>query len=286
MLGSVPANDDQLRALVAPLRARPAETLLAFDYDGTLAAVVDDPAAAVPVAGAIELLDVLAGSYAAVAVLSGRPVAFLVANVAGPFALSGLYGLEQAVDGAVVDHPDAPRWRPVVAAAADAAARAAAPGAPLHGIVVEPKGLSLTLHSRTHPELAAPVEAFALELGERLGLEVRPAKRSVELHPPIAADKGTALGALVASTGARQVLFIGDDVGDLPAFDAVLELERSGAIELAVRVAVGGAELPDGVLERAQLVLGGPGEVPDLLRALLPGDGRGTAPVQGADGAS
>lgn len=259
-----------LDELVAPLRDAPERTALLFDFDGTLSAVVDDPDRAVPVAGVVELLDELARSYALVAAVSGRPVGFLARHLPGAVALSGLYGLESLVDGVVRDHPEAARWRPVVHEAVVAATAAASAGEALAGMRVEPKGLSLTLHVRTHPELEADAVAFATEVADQLGLEARPAKRSVELHPPIAADKGTAVHGLLVEAGAAQALFAGDDRGDVAAFDELARRVAAGELERAVPVAVGGPELPAEVADRAAVVLRGPDEVPSLLRALRP----------------
>jgi trehalose 6-phosphate phosphatase len=272
-VGPSPGGDagaDALAQLVAPLRANPASTLLAFDFDGTLSPTVDDPAAARPVDGVPALLEELASSYGCVAAISGRPVAFLARHLPGAVALSGLYGLESLIDGVVHDHPDAPAWRPIVHAAAEDAAEASAPGGPLEGMGVEPKGLSLTLHVRTRPELEAGALALADRLAAQHGLHARPAKRSVELHPPIAADKGTALAALAAGCGARRALFAGDDLGDLAAFDALGRMAADGELDATAAIAVGGPELPPEVRRRAQLVVAGPHEVPALLRALQP----------------
>ena len=157
-------DDVALASLVAPLRDAPDATVLAFDFDGTLAAVVDDPAAAVPIPGVPALLDELAGRYRRVVAISGRPVGFLARHLPGTVALSGLYGLESLVDGVVADHPDAAAWRPVVHEAASEAEQVSAPGAPLDGMLVEPKGLSLTLHVRTRPELEPAALALARSL--------------------------------------------------------------------------------------------------------------------------
>jgi trehalose 6-phosphate phosphatase len=92
----------------------------------------------------------------------------------------------------------------------------------------------------------------------------------VELHPPIAADKGTALVALAERAGADRALFVGDDLGDLAAFDALARLAASGELAATAAVAVGGPELPPAVRDRAQLVLAGPHAVPELLVALRP----------------
>ena len=182
---------------LGPFRARPADAAVALDFDGTLSAIVDDPAAARPVPGAAEALAAVAARYGLVAVLSGRPVEFLQGHVPPGVVLSGLYGLEVVRDGTRVDHPDAAAWRAVVA---DAARTSTVDGPA--GMDVETKGLSLTLHYRARPELAPAVLAWAVEEAARTGLDLREAKMSVELHPPIPADKGTALQALAGDRDA------------------------------------------------------------------------------------
>jgi trehalose 6-phosphate phosphatase len=87
---------------------------------------------------------------------------------------------------------------------------------------------------------------------------------SVELHPPIAADKGTALEHLVEGLGA--VCFVGDDRGDLPAYDALDRLAARGVHTL--RVGVAGTETPVDLLDRADLVVDGPPGVLGFLRGL------------------
>jgi trehalose 6-phosphate phosphatase len=87
---------------------------------------------------------------------------------------------------------------------------------------------------------------------------------SFELHPPVAIDKGTAVQALV--TGDEAACFVGDDRGDLPAFDTLDRLEARGVAVL--RVAVASAEAPSDLIERADLVVDGPYAVLDLLRQL------------------
>ena len=259
---TAPTVDD----VVARLRADPERTALLFDFDGTLSPVVDDPAAARPAPGAAEALDALAARYRTVAVVSGRPVSYLAAHLPPSLALSGLYGLESMVDGVERDHPEAERWRPVVAEATADALVHTGPGAHLEGALVESKGLSMTIHVRTRPDLAAAVEAVAHEVAARHGLEVRPAKRSYELHPPIAADKGTAARALLA--GSEIGSYAGDDVGDVDAFDALAAARRGGELTDAVALAVGGPELPPAVADRAELVLDDPASMVLLLQRL------------------
>jgi trehalose 6-phosphate phosphatase len=247
---------------LAPIRTDPGHAGILLDFDGTLAHIVDDPAAARPVEGAAELLGELAGVYRLVAVISGRPVSFLQDLLPPVVLLSGLYGLEVARGGERVDHPHAGSWREVIE---DVTLLARARGP--EGMHVEPKGLSLTLHYRTRPDLQDAVHEWARRQAGRSGLIARPAKMSVELHPPIEADKGTAVDQLAA--GLKAVCFVGDDVGDLPAFSALEVLAERGAKVL--RVAVGGPECPDELVDRADVVVEGPEGALQLLRALLPG---------------
>lgn len=251
---------------VAPLRADAAATVLLFDFDGTLSPLVEDPAAARPLPGVVERLERLAASYRTVGAVSGRPVGFLAQHLPATVALSGLYGLESVVDGAVVDHPDAARWRPVVADAVRAASAATAPGQPAHGVLVEAKGLSITLHTRTRPDLAGAAADLAAALAAPGGLRVRPAKQSIELHPPIDADKGTAVIAL--AEGAGGVLYAGDDLGDLPAYAALDVLAARTPPVTTLGVIVDGPELPPQVRAQRGVLLPGQPAVLDLLDAL------------------
>jgi trehalose 6-phosphate phosphatase len=256
--GSVsPVPDDVLR----PFLDRPERAAVLTDFDGTLAPIVDDPAAAAPLDGVGEVLARLHDRFALAGVVSGRPVAYLLDRLGDRLWLSGLYGLERVVDGRRSEAEGAAGWRPVVAASAGRAAAAAIVP------VVEHKGLSLTLHFRTAPEREAEVRAWAAAEAARTGLVVRPAKASVELHPPVAADKGTVLADAVA--GLDAACFLGDDVGDLSAFDALDRLAAAGMH--TVRFGVRTPEAPAEVLDRADVVVDGPAGALDLLRRLAAG---------------
>ncbi|MGH9138026.1 MAG: trehalose-phosphatase [Acidimicrobiales bacterium] len=245
--------------LLAPVRDRPGAAGICADFDGTLAPIVDQPSAARPLEGTYEVLDELAKRFALVAVLSGRPAAFVEPFVPPSVVVSGLYGLELVRAGRRAHHPTAGVWREAIDDVT-AASVAAGPG----GMLVEAKGLSLTLHYRGRPELADEVEAWARRQAARAGLEVRPARMSIELHPPVNADKGTALRALVDDLS--SVLYAGDDVGDLPAFAALDELDMAGVS--TVRVAVRSDESPPELLSAADLVVDGPAGVLALLQSL------------------
>jgi len=260
--------------VIAAVAASPAATLLATDFDGTLSLIVDDPDAAVPLPGAAQVLQSLASSLGELAIVSGRPVEFLVDRLSGQLSaadqsaadqsglpdsltLVGLYGLQQIRHGVRSDHPESVAWPERVAALASAAET----NGPA-GMRVELKGLSITLHYRGQPQLGDQVEQYARELAATSGLVARTARMSVELHPPIDVDKGTVLLTL-AHQLAGPVLFLGDDVGDLPAFDALDTLAESGL--QVFRILAQSEESDDELLRRADLILDGPSAMLDLL---------------------
>lgn len=249
----------QLGELVEALRGDPSRTAILLDFDGTLAPIVVDPARATPIDGAAEMLEKLSHTYAVVAVVSGRPVRYLRTHLPAALTLVGLYGIEHVTGGVVDTHPGAARWRPVI----DEVAAAAAAELPA-GVGVEHKGLSLTLHVRAHPELAPTVDRWAAQASAGTGLDVRRARMSAELHPPVAADKGTAVTTLLGSVAVA--CFIGDDVGDLPAFDALDRFAVAGGT--AVRLVVESPETDPRLRERADALLAGPVAVLDFLSSL------------------
>ena len=245
--------------LVAPFRADPEGSGVFSDFDGTLAPIVDDPAAAEPLPGVVDVLGRLAGRYGRVGVISGRPASFLREYLGGRgLFLSGLYGLEYVDDdGEVRAIEDAEPWRSViedVVAAAEAA-----------GLPVERKGLAVTIHYRTDRSRAETVKEWVDEQAAATDLAVHPARMSYELRPPMKLDKGTVLAD--AAEGRRQVCFLGDDVGDLTAFDTLDRLAAEGIT--VVKVGVQSEEAPDELLERADLTVEGPEGALRVLQALL-----------------
>ncbi|MGH9279294.1 MAG: trehalose-phosphatase [Acidimicrobiales bacterium] len=250
-------------AAFAPLLAEPSRSGIFTDFDGTLAPIVDDPAAARPLDGARAVLEALAAPMGRVAVISGRPARYLLGHLGGAgLSLWGLYGMEHAEDDRIVPVPEAEQWR---AAVADTVGRAR------HDlgdrVNVEDKGITLTLHFRTAPEHAAVTEEWARRTADETGLVVHPARMSYELRPPMPHGKGAVLERLARDLGAA--CFFGDDHGDLDAFDALDRLAAAGAA--TVRVGVHTEESPDELIARADVTVEGPEGVLRILSALRDG---------------
>ena len=231
---------------LAQLRAEPEQAGVLLDVDGTLAPIVARPElSAVPEETRDEVRR-LAGRYALVAAVSGRSGvdAARLVGVDGVVYV-GVHGLELA--------PEAERWRETLR-----------PFAAERWPWVEDKGLTVAFHWREAPDEADAVRALetVAERAQSLGLEARWGRKVLEVRPPVAADKGTAVRALLAERGLRRALYAGDDTTDLDAFRGL------DGLELGVRVAVASPEAPRGLAEAADVVVASPAELLELLRAL------------------
>jgi trehalose 6-phosphate phosphatase len=231
---------------LARLRDEPELAAVLLDVDGTLAPIVARPElAAVPEETRAEVRR-LTGRYALVGAVSGRSGAD-AARLLGVEGVTyvGVHGLELA--------PEAERWRETLRSFA-------AERWPW----VEDKGLTVAFHWREAPDEVEAVRALqeVASRAESVGLEARWGRKVLEVRPPVAADKGTAVHALLAARGLRRALYAGDDTTDLDAFRGL------DGLELAVRVAVASPEAPTGLAEAADLVVASPAELLDLLRAL------------------
>jgi trehalose 6-phosphate phosphatase len=249
--------------LLAALRPHLPGALIATDFDGTLAPLVLDPQESRPAGGAVPALAALAGRGAQVAVITGRDAATVV-RLGGLDAIpgvvvAGLYGLESWHDGRL-STPEPP---PEVAELRRRLPAAVEAGGP--DVWIEDKRLSLVVHFRRTADPAAAADAVrgpVAELGESLGFEVHPGSGVLELRLP-GFDKAGALRRL--AEGRPAVLFLGDDLGDLPAFAAARELRAAGRPAFGVGVRSSGVAELDGA---ADLDVADPAAVVELLQEL------------------
>lgn len=250
------------------IRKNPAAAVIALDFDGTLAPIVDDPAAARAHPGAVPALTRLARLVGALVIITGRPAAVAVdyggfADVAGLVVL-GQYGLERWESGALTE-PEPP---PGIAEARAKLPRVIeAAGAPPE-IYIEDKGRALAVHTRrcAEPQVAMDrLRSVLAALAERTGLVVEPGRYVLELRPP-GVDKGVALRRFIAERPhVSAVLFAGDDLGDLAAYDAVDALRAAGTP--GVKVFSGSTEVT-ALADRADIIVDGPPGVVRLLNEL------------------
>jgi len=242
--------------------------LLLADYDGTLAVIVGRPEDARITESAREKLKALAKQPRTTAgVISGRSIKEVEAmvGVAGIY-YSGNHGLEIEGPGLSYIHPQARAVRPLMQ---DLAARLAQVLDNIKGIIVQDKGLSLSVHFRlAKPEdesavagVVKQVTAPHVTTGE---IKVFPMKKILEIRPPLDWDKGKAVEFIGAKIKADLKLsrlltvYLGDDATDEDAFKVLKRPEGWG-------VYVGG----DNKKSAAGYFLDSPQEVEELLGRLI-----------------
>jgi trehalose 6-phosphate phosphatase len=232
---------------LARIAEAPERAALLFDVDGVLAPIVPVPhEATVPEETRVELRR-LHDRYALVACISGRSGAD-ARRVVGvdDLVYVGEHGLE------------------LEPAAADWSDRIQQFASTVDWEDIERKPLTITFHYRRADDEAAALtmlEAVATRARHE-GLVARFGRKVLELRPPVAAHKGTAVAHLLGARGLERALYAGDDTTDLDAFNAV------AGLELGVRVAVASPEGPVELREAADVVVDGPAGMLELLRSL------------------
>jgi trehalose 6-phosphate phosphatase len=262
-------------ALEAILRA-PSQTLIATDFDGTLAPIVEDPEQAYADPNAVAALGRLGEHVGAVVVITGRPVRTAVRlgrfrGVAGlqSMTILGQYGVERwnAADDEYLLPPDPPQ----ISAVAEELPKIL-DSLGMSEARIEDKGRAIAVHTRSLPDSKGTLAKLEEPLGDlaaRHGLMLAPGKNVWEIRTPDM-DKGAALRAIVEETSARQVIFAGDDLGDLPAFRAVRELATAGVAGVLVCSA---STEEDALTELSDVIVDGPPGLAAWLNELAEGLG-------------
>ncbi len=220
-----------------------ATLLVACDFDGTLAPIVDDPDAATALPAAVAALRRLAGMPATtVAIVSGRRRDELVERFGDGLVLIGEHGADAGV-GSPPEPEVLTRARGLVEEA-----RAEAPGSR-----VEHKPRSVVFHFRLVEDPQAVVARLRSRAESLEGITAMEGKSVVELTTSTV-DKGDAVDRLRQKTGADAVIFVGDDVTDEAVFS------RLDAADLGVKVGPGPTS--------AAFRVDGPEDVAELLETL------------------
>ncbi len=222
--------------------------LLAFDFDGTLAPMVEDRDAAGIAASTKRLLRLLCVFHPC-AVVSGRSRADLLHRVEGiPLtAIVGNHGAEaghgpvdRTVRSLVVG------WRELACAALQG----------VDGVEVEDKGLSLALHYRRAHDPEGAERIVTAAASTLPGARVFGGHAVVNVVPPDAHDKGRAVADVLARLTPRNAaLYVGDDSTDEDAF-------ASSVVQVGIRIGA----CPSSA---ARYFIASQERIDDLLRALV-----------------
>jgi len=208
-----------------------AECAFFLDVDGTLLEIADTPSTVRVDMDLLELIGRLSRvSGGALALVSGRSISDLEDLLgAQRIPIAGQHGLERRdAAGRLWIHAAPPGVKCAIK-------EALAPVLERHpGLLLEDKGLTLALHYRKAPNLAAYAHRLMAKLMVEAGggLELQKGKRVVEIKPA-GIDKGSAVAEYLTESPfrGRHPVFIGDDLNDEHGF---AEVNRMGGISIKV----------------------------------------------------
>lgn len=226
-----------------PLADKP---LFFLDYDGTLAPIVDDPSEAVPHPRIPRLLNHL-DNFFPLWIITGRDLGQLAPLINLPLRAIGLHGAQEGVIG-----QDVHSRMPDEAAEAIADLRDTLPS--IRGAKVEEKSQAFAVHYRDvddEEDARRRLRAWTDMLPDIL--DAIWGKKVVELRPD-GLTKGTAVREVAAEFPEHTPVYLGDDVTDEDAFEALHDLGRD-----AITVKVGEGSTC------ADYRLNGPDDVADYL---------------------
>lgn len=226
--------------------------LVALDFDGVLAPIVDVPSAARPLpeaAAAIGTLSTLPATT--VALVSGRGLADLaaVSGFGAPVRLVGSHGGEFDDGGSTLDASQAALKERVTAELESIVAEAP-------GVALEHKPAGVAVHVRNATQDVGTRVLDAVRAGPAAwdGVDATAGKAVLDLAV-VKVSKGAALDTMREQVAADAVLFVGDDVTDETAFVRLLPDDV-------------GVKVGDGETAAAYRVAGPP-DVASLLDRLL-----------------
>lgn len=196
--------------------AHTSELLIGCDFDGTLAPLVDDPAAAVANAQALRAVHLLAAlPHTHVAVVSGRALSDLsaVSGLSAPVRLIGSHGAEFDVGVTMELESSAKSRLDQVVRDVERVVSS------IDGVRVELKPAGAAVHYRTADATEAQhvVDRLMRDVVDRDGVWVKHGKMVVELSV-VPCNKGEAFERVRSQVGASAAVFFGDDLTDEDAF--------------------------------------------------------------------
>ena len=257
---------DNLETLKKIIRRRPFG--LITDIDGTISPIPRDFLETPVPPPTLPQLAKLATQLDLLAVISGRKCETIkeIINIPG-IKYIGHYGMEWWENDSAVLHPDvASSLSDVRAVAAELETLRS-----IDGVIIQDKWATISVHYNTvqQPSTAKQQILDFLEKSPHIkNLRLMDEKTNIGIVPRLDIDKGTAVTSLIQQYHLRGAIYLGDDIGDLPAFRAIrVAREKQEFMGLAVLVTDG--EISQSLLDEVDFTLDGVQETETLLNWLV-----------------
>lgn len=247
------------------------KTAVITDIDGTISKIVLDPYDASISQIMKTTLEKLVNKFQIVGVITGRNVrnAKEMLEVEGLLYI-GSHGLEYLKDDEIYIEPEVEEYLPLIKKVAQNI-QTEEELCNIKNILFQEKGLCFTVHYRKCEDQEGTRRKILDAINELEGLEnfkITEGRKVVEIRPKIGHDKGTILEKLINENKLEKVIYLGDDVTDVDAFNKLKELNGKDKVTGAGIVVVS-EEVPEYVEENASFYVKGVEEVQKFFNWLL-----------------
>jgi trehalose 6-phosphate phosphatase len=203
-----------------------------------------------------------------VAIISGRETEVIkeMVNIEGVKYI-GHYGMEWWENNQAVLHPDVSAYLPSIRAVA----KELEPLRSINGLIIQDKGATISIHYHLCPRpdaSKAQILKFLKKSSHIKNLRIIEEKTNIGIVPPVDIDKGTAVNNLISQYHLSGAIFLGDDIGDVPAFRAI-RLARQNIDFDGLAILVTGEETRQDIINEADFTLDGVQATKALLKWLV-----------------
>ena len=242
---------------VSQLLSEADRVLLALDFDGTLSPIVDRPELALlPAQTKESLIRLSHNEKFLVGVISARGLDDVRARVGiDGLIYAGNHGMEICGRGMDFVHPEASRLNTSLNHAFDQLQQGLKQ---LKGVIVEHKGLSLTVHYRLTPDelvgkVKETVDVAVSQFVQSGAVTLSAGKLAIEILPSVDWGKGDAIREIrTALSQSSLPVYFGDDLPDEDGFAAVQSAGGFGVFVGPPRVATAALHRVDSPQEVAE----------------------------------
>jgi trehalose 6-phosphate phosphatase len=257
---------DNLVTLKKIIRRKPFG--LITDMDGTLSEIPHDFLQKTAPPSTLLQLAQLLNHFDLLAVISGRRTEALkdIVNIEGVKYI-GNYGMERWENNQAVLHPD------VTASLSSmrAVAKELEALRSIEGMIIQDKWATMSVHYHMspQPEIAKQQILDLLEKSPHIkDLRLMDEKTNIGIVPRVDINKGTAVASLIKEHRLKGAIYLGDDIGDVPAFKAI-RLAREKKTFDGLAILVTGPETTQEILGEADFTLNDVQETEILLNWLI-----------------
>lgn len=203
-----------------------------------------------------------------VAVISGRKAEAIkeIINIPG-IDYIGHYGMEWWENNHAVLHPDAETSLSVMRAVAAELEILRS----VDGIIIQDKWATISVHYNmvTQPDVAKQQILVLLKKSPHIkNLRLIYEKSSIGILPRINIDKGTAVTRLIRQHCLMGAIYLGDDIGDVPAFRAIRQAKQDKNFD-GLSILVTGSETSQSLINEVDFTLDGVRDTESLLNCLV-----------------